>query len=203
MEDVRLIRTAEYESWFYIDYDSLPHKDGVSYSFDRFEHQNTIKVQTIHEQKTKMSALSSRSSSWSSMSSRFSSLTPVRSRYDPYDLESRATKILKTLVSSPNTAASIAQQISPTIQFEHGDDDPVYSLQKYLSRFSDASARYPQMQLDVKEACVDEIQRKVWVRSEVTGLPDGMIKERVDMLYFDEQGVLVRSVDHQRIKRRW
>lgn len=150
-----------------------------------------------------MSQMSTRSSSWSSVSSRSSSSSPVRSRYDPYDLETRATRILRTLVTSPDTAASVTQQISSEIQFEHGDDAPVYSLQRYLSRFSDASARNPKMQFDIKEACVDEIQRKVWVRSEVTGLTDGLIKERIDMLYFDEQGVLVRSIDHQRVRRRW
>ena len=55
----------------------------------------------------------------------------------------------------------------------------------------------------VKEACVDEIQQKVWVRSEISGFPGGVIEESVDMLYFDDQGILVGSVDCQRVKKRY
>lgn len=152
-----------------------------------------------------MSVMSSRSNSWSSVQSTASSLRPVTSntRYDPYDLSSKATKILTLLANSPHAAASVARHISPVIKYEHCDDEPVYSLESYLGRFSDVSVRFPEYHLDVKEACVDEIQRKVWVRSEVTGLPGGIIKERVDMLTFDDQGILVGSVDHMRIKRRY
>lgn len=152
---------------------------------------------------TVMSALSSRSNSWSSFSSTSSSLSPARFRCDPYELETRATKILASLANNTSNVDLVSQYISPQIKVEHGDGDPVYSLQKYLTRFSDASARNPGLYLDIKEACVDEMQRKVWVRSEITGLPDGAIKERVDMLTFDEQGVLVGSIDHQRIRRRY
>ncbi|KAJ9651930.1 hypothetical protein H2198_008826 [Neophaeococcomyces mojaviensis] len=148
-----------------------------------------------------MSVLSSRSNSWSSTTS---SLNQVSSntRFDPYNLQARATTILTSLANSPHNFSSVSQHISPSIKFEHGDDDPIYSLQSYLGRFSDISARYPGYHLDVKEACVDEMQRKVWVRSEVTGLPGGMVKERIDMLTFDDQGILVGSVDYMKIKRR-
>lgn len=97
----------------------------------------------------------------------------------------------------------MAQHISPHIKVEHGDDSPVYSLKRYLSRFSDASAKYPMLRLSIQEACADELQRKVWVRSEITGLPGGAVKERIDMLTFDEHGMLVGSIDYQRLRRRW
>ena len=147
--------------------------------------------------------MSLRSNSWSSISSRPSSVSPVRSRYDTYDLQSRAIKILTALANNTSNAEIILQHISPQIKVEHGDDDPVYSLQKYLSRFSAASVRYPDLYFDIKEACVDDLQRKVWVRSEITGLPGGVVKERIDMLKFDEQGVLVGSIDHQVVRRRY
>lgn len=148
-----------------------------------------------------MYTLSSRSSSQSSASSTSSNLSPVRTKYDPYNLELRATKILTSLANSPSSTDLSTLRISPNIKVEHNDSDPVYSLQQYLSRFSDASSRSPDLHLDVKEACVDEIQRKVWVRSVISGLPGGMVKESVDMLSFDEQGVLVGSIDHQRVMR--
>lgn len=153
-----------------------------------------------------MYTLSSRSSSHSSTysaSSASSTLSPVRSRYDPYNLESRATRILTSLANSPSSTDLSSLRISPTVKVEHNDGSPVYSFQTYVSRFSDAVSRSPNFHLDVKEACVDEIQRKVWVRSEISGLPGGVIKESIDMLYFDEQGVLVGSIDHQKVKRRY
>lgn len=150
-----------------------------------------------------MSTMSSRSNSWASISSTTSSLSPMRSRYNPYDLEARAAKILTTLANQPKHAASVSQHISPHIKVEHGDDSPEYSLERYLSRFSNTLSRCPDCHLEIKEACVDEMQRKVWVQSEVTGYPNGIVKERVDMLSFDENGILVGSIDHHKVKRRW
>lgn len=156
---------------------------------------NTTKVNTTMSLSTK----SSRTNSWSSVSS--ASSIP-KSRHDPCNLELRATNILTTLFSDPANT-SIHGLIAPTIRVEHGDESPTYSVESYLSRFSNAIARYPNLSFDVKEACADEMQMKVWVRSEISGLPRGMVKESIDMLYFDEHGMLVGSVDHQKIKRRW
>lgn len=50
---------------------------------------------------------------------------------------------------------------------------------------------------------MDELQRKVWVRSEISGYPGGVVKESVDMLFFDEDGMLVKGIDYQKVKRRW
>lgn len=86
------------------------------------------------------------------------------------------------------------------IQVEHNDNAPVYSLDSYVSRFAKAGTN---VTLDIKEACVDELQRKVWVRSEISGYPGGVVKESIDMLFFDEDGVLIRGIDYQKIKRRW
>jgi hypothetical protein len=141
--------------------------------------------------------VSSRSSSSSSASSRTSSLGHIPSRYTPFDLESRATHILTSLANNPS---SVLPHISPMIQVEHNDNDPVYSIDLYVSRFSSASS---DIRLDIKEACVDELQRKVWVRSEISGYPGGVVKESVDMLFFDEAGMLIKGIDYQKVKRRW
>lgn len=148
-----------------------------------------------------MSVMSSRSSSASSTSSRTSSIgrMPSHLSYTPFDLETRATQILTSLANDQCTK-SVLPHISPMIQVEHNDNAPAYSLDSYLLRFASAG---PNVRLDVKEACVDELQRKVWVRSEISGFPNGVVKESFDMLFFDQDGVLVRGIDYQKIKRRW
>lgn len=143
---------------------------------------------------------SSRSSSTSTTSSRTSSLGRIQPPYTPINLESLATQILTSLTSTnPQDSSAILSHISPQILVEHNDLPPVSSIDTYISRFSGAGS---DVRLDVKEACVDEVQRKVWVRSEISGFPGGVVKESVDMLFFDEEGVLVRGIDWQRVKRR-
>lgn len=39
---------------------------------------------------------------------------------------------------------------------------------------------------------------KVWVRSEISGLPDGIRKQSISMLSFNAEGELVSSVDFLR-----
>lgn len=143
--------------------------------------------------------MSSRSNSASSTSSRASSIGRMPSRYNPFDLESRATQILTSLANNQCTT-SVLPHISPLIQVEHNDNAPEYSIDSFISRFTEGGAH---IRLDVKEACVDEFQRKVWVRSEISGFADGIVKESVDMLFFDEDGILIRGIDYQKIKRRW
>ena len=63
------------------------------------------------------------------------------------------------------------------------------------------AARVPDFEMVIREAVVDDNQRKVWVRSEIRGLPGGIIKESIDMMTFDEEGLLIRSEDCQRIKK--
>lgn len=62
--------------------------------------------------------------------------------------------------------------------------------------------RAPDFHMHIREAVVDDRQRKVWVRSEITGLPAGVVKESIDMLSFNEEGLLIKSEDCQRVKRR-
>ncbi|KAK5088518.1 hypothetical protein LTR05_002738 [Lithohypha guttulata] len=149
-----------------------------------------------------MPAMSSRTNSWSSVSSTSSSVSPATTSYVCYDLEFRATQILTSLAQNPSDLSTL-DLISPNIKVEHGDQAPVYSIERYISRFTIAGAQHPDLKLEIKEACVDEIQRKVWVRSEISGLPDDVVKERIDMLSFDNHGILVGSIDHQKVKRRW
>lgn len=146
-----------------------------------------------------MSALSSRSNSSSSLMSASSMLSPASSRCSSLDLERKATKIIHVLANDPQNLSSVEKHISPHIKTEHGDEEPEYSMNCYLSRFSCTLAG--DCHLVVKEACVDELQRKVWVRSEISH-PMGRIVDRVDMMLFDEMGVLVGSIDDSKVRRR-
>lgn len=92
--------------------------------------------------------------------------------------------------------------ISPEVVVQHDDEAPVTSLAAFLDGWQRLVSSIPDFHLEIREAIVDDRQRKVWVRSEITGLPAGMIKESIDMMTFDEEGVLVRSEDCQRVSRR-
>lgn len=71
-----------------------------------------------------------------------------------------------------------------------------------MERFMASLDRAPDFHMHIREAVVDDRQRKVWVRSEITGLPAGVVKESIDMLSFNEEGLLIKSEDCQRVKRR-
>ena len=135
----------------------------------------------------------SRMSSSSSISSTTSS--------DYTNLQYRATQILELLCNERDTESAVGM-ISPTVIVQHDDDVPVTSRTAFLDGFNDLINNVPEFHLDVLEAVVDDRQRKVWVRSEISGLPAGMIKESIDMMTFDEEGILIKSEDCQRVRRR-
>jgi hypothetical protein len=132
-------------------------------------------------------------SSSSSISSKTSS--------DYTNLQYRATQILELLYNERNTA-SATSIISSEVIVQHNDDDTVTGLAAFLDGCHRTIAQVPNFHLEIREAIVDDRQRKVWVRSEITGLPAGTIKESIDMMTFDEEGVLIRSEDCQRVRRR-
>ncbi|KIW16156.1 hypothetical protein PV08_06207 [Exophiala spinifera] len=117
------------------------------------------------------------------------------------DLSARARTILTTL-SSARDFTSLNRFISANVTSQHEDEPPIFSRDAFIQDWVDILQRMPGFQLNIKEACVDEQQHKVWVLSEITGLPGGMRKESVDMMTFDDDGLLVKSVDCQRVLRR-
>ncbi|KAJ9637490.1 uncharacterized protein PV06_04034 [Exophiala oligosperma] len=116
------------------------------------------------------------------------------------DLSETARTILTTL-SNPGDFTSLDRFISANVMSQHEDEPPVFSRDAFMQDWADILRRMPGFQLNIKEACVDEQQHKVWVRSEITGLPGGMRKESIDMMTFDDDGLLVKSVDCQRVLR--
>ena len=120
---------------------------------------------------------------------------------DYTNLEYRATKILQ-LLCNEREPQSVAAMISPNVIVQHDDSPPVTSREAFLDGWQGFMAEVPEFHLEIMEAIVDDRQRKVWVRSEITGLPAGMIKESIDMMTFDEDGMLVKSEDCQRVRRR-
>jgi hypothetical protein len=75
------------------------------------------------------------------------------------------------------------------------------SREAFLARFQAVIKRVPDYHVEISEAIVDDRQRKVWVRSEITGLPAGVRKESINMMTFNEEGILVKSEDCQRVRR--
>lgn len=135
----------------------------------------------------------SRMSSSSSISSTMSS--------DYTNLQFRATQILQLLCNERETE-SVAPMISQNIVVQHDDSPPITSRMAFLDGWQGLMAEVPNFHLEIQEAIVDDRQRKVWVRSEITGLPAGMVKESIDMMTFDEDGMLVKSENCQRVRRR-
>lgn len=131
-----------------------------------------------------------------------SSSSSVSSTSSDYtNLQYRATQIL-SLLCNERDSKSATLMISPTVIVQHDDDAPVTIRAAFLDGCHDLIAQTPDLHFEIKEAIVDDRQRKVWVRSEITGLAAGMIKESIDMMTFDEEGVLIRSEDSQRVRRR-
>jgi SnoaL-like domain len=120
---------------------------------------------------------------------------------DYTNLQYQAKKILELLCNERDTK-SIIPLISPNVIVQHEDDEPVTSREAFLARFQAVIKRVPDFHMEIREAVVDDRQRKVWVRSEITGLPAGVRKESIDMMTFNEEGILVKSEDCQRVRRR-
>ena len=120
---------------------------------------------------------------------------------DYANLQFRATQILE-LLCNEREIQTVAQMISPNVVVQHDDGPSVTSRAAFLDGWQGLMAEVPDFHLYIREAIVDDQQRKVWVRSEITGSPAGMIKESIDMMTFDEDGMLVKSEDCQRVRRR-
>lgn len=113
------------------------------------------------------------------------------------ELQAKAISALTSLYDSHDSGSS--DIISPNIIIEHDafDDCPID-----LASWSSSLSSMPDLDVDVLEAAADESQRKVWVRSSVSGLPDGQSKQSVDVMTFDSEGMLVsllgewRSLKH-------
>lgn len=116
-------------------------------------------------------------------------------------LSATARTILSSSTYSTETQISnLSQYLSPQIQTQHNDDPPQLTTREtYLTSHLDRIKSLPESyRLDVQETCVDESQMKVWVRSEISGLPDGVRKQSISMLSFNAEGELVSSVDFLR-----
>lgn len=112
-----------------------------------------------------------------------------------YDLRTRALDTLASLYTPPDSPSTpTTPHISPAVHVELGDIlEPTTSHAAFRARWAEKVQRMPDFRHRVAEAVVDDAQRKVWVRGEVSGLPGGRRKESIDMMTFDEEGVLVST----------
>lgn len=125
-----------------------------------------------------------------------SSRTSVSSTYT--DLSETARTIL-TRLCNERDFSQVDRYVSADVTIQHDDQTPLVSRDAFIQNLSGMLNHLPEFHVDIKEACVDEQQHKVWVRSELTGLPGGVRKESIDMMTFNEEGLLVKSVDCQRV----
>jgi len=120
------------------------------------------------------------------------------------DLSRKATEILTLLYKTPSqdlNMDNVSRYIAPQATFQHDEDAAVVaSREQVVKMLRRQSEKKKQVEVQVKEACVDEQQRKVWVLSEVT--VGKVRKESVDMMQFDEDGLLVGCADWERVVKR-
>ena len=115
------------------------------------------------------------------------------------DLHARALLLLSLLYthSISQSSSVINDLIHPacTFEVEHFDasTSKIDSREEYLHHWTHKVAKLGQISSRVRECCVDEGQRKVWVVNEIVVGEERKGKESVDMLTFDEEGLLVRK----------
>ena len=124
----------------------------------------------------------------------------------PTDLRSTALLILHSLCNSKEASAA-APYLHPSVSAQHDDNEPTSSRDSFLEAWEHTSAAWPDLHAEVQEAVVDESQSKVWVLSELSGLPNGIVKTSVDMMTFQQcqetgRWVCVKCADVQRVVRR-
>jgi hypothetical protein len=115
------------------------------------------------------------------------------------DLHARALLLLSLLYandfSSDAPTPVLNELIHPSAVFEveHFDasTSKINSRDEYLQGWSSKCQSLGDISSRIRECCVDESQRKVWVVNELT-VGGKMRKESVDMLTFDDKGKMVR-----------
>ena len=116
------------------------------------------------------------------------------------DLHARALLLLSLLYTSTFSVDTpipvINDLIHPacTFEVEHFDasTSTINSRDEYLKGWSEKVQRLGDITSRVRECCVDEGQRKVWVVNEMIIGGGEMRKESVDMLTFNTDGKMVR-----------
>ena len=115
------------------------------------------------------------------------------------DLHARALLLFSLLYTSDfstDTPTPVLNDLiheSCTFEVEHFDasTSTITSRDEYLQGWAKKIQRLGEIESRVRECCVDESRRKVWVVNEV--FVEGCSrKESVDMLSFDESGKMVR-----------
>jgi hypothetical protein len=141
----------------------------------------------------------SQSSSSTDSSSSSGSQSPIHA----VDLHERAISLLDILYNKHDLRAA-APLIHPNVTTSHNDDATLHNRDEFLAYWARRTKKVPGLRAKCRECAVDEAQRKVWVVSELYTKPgeEGRRRESVDMLWFDEEGVLIGESDWVRCVRR-
>lgn len=79
---------------------------------------------------------------------------------------------------------------------QYHDDSTIKGAETFINTFKQILQHVPDFHLKVIDAVVEG--NKVWVFSKISGLPNGDVKDSVDMLHFNDEGKLVMAKDVQR-----
>ena len=113
-------------------------------------------------------------------------------------MDEQACDILNMVYNDKDHSA-VSDLIHPAIISQHDDDIPQSSREALMKRWNGLS-QYPNLHLTIHEAVPDYTQQKVWVRGEVRGMNEGY-KEKIFMMTFDNDGLLVKTDDYYRKRR--
>ena len=133
------------------------------------------------------------------------------------ELQSRAKILTNVLFNNPNFALA-SRLLTPDLCFEHESVHGLVSLASRQDFLSFWKEMHSSLRLEgresvyrIKEAAVDELQRKVWMMCEIKdvnevtneGDKESVIVEMVEMLTFDEKGKVCEIQDWwRRVKMR-
>ena len=117
-------------------------------------------------------------------------------------LKDRATKIMDFLVNSRDDSTSVRPLIHPTAKFEHDDHPAFHDREILFNIFKQVHTAAPDMRCKILD-CIAEVNDdgksgRAWVFTEISNGMAGRSVASVDMMTFDEQGMLVASKDVQR-----
>ena len=91
-----------------------------------------------------------------------------------------------------------ATYLSPDMEQYHDDREPIRGSETFLAGFKKMATQIaPGFHIEILDAVAQG--QKVWIFVRISGLPNGLVKEGIDMTTWSEDGKLLLSRDCQRV----
>ena len=114
----------------------------------------------------------------------------------PKDLKAHAIELLNIWCNEKDIGKGIPY-LHPSVTQIHDDEPPIQGADTFVARWKEFLKFVPDFKMDIKD--VIQEGNRVWIFSRISGLPDGVVKDSVDMTVFDEDGKLLHTKDVQRV----